>query len=61
MTLAVTNDHFEHGVALMEDFSSHQFGNQLLFALIVISDQCKKLLDTHKVTLLGNNKGYLSL
>ena len=56
--LAVTNDHAEHSVALIEDFSDclRKDEDQLQFALNVVSDHCKKFPDTLKQTLLGNTK-----
>ena len=57
-TLAVTNDHAERGVALIEDFSGRFTKNedQLQFALKVVSDHRKKFPNTLKRTLLGNNE-----
>ena len=53
-TLAVTDDHAEHSVALIEDFFGHltKDEDQLQFALNAVSDHYKKFSDTLKRTLL---------
>ena len=56
-TLAVTNDHAERGLALIENFSGclTKDEDQQQFALNVVSDHRKKFSDTLKRILLGNN------
>ncbi|KAK4320593.1 hypothetical protein Pmani_008554 [Petrolisthes manimaculis] len=57
-TLAVTNDHAERAIALVEHFSGHltKDEQQLQFVLSVVAEHRKKCPDARKQTLLGNNE-----
>ena len=56
--MAITNDHAERGIALIESFSG-QFTKdkeEFQFASQVVADHCKKFLEFLKQTLLNNFK-----
>jgi len=55
-SMAITNDHAERGIALIENFSGHftKDEEQLQFALRVVADHRKKFPDFSKQTLLNN-------